>query len=102
MKRQIRSGVFETNSSTVNTLTIMSLDEYKDYMSKWHDSNWVWDTFAEQWVNVNEIPDKYHDKYRYYENPCEREFTYFEKETTEYTTEHGDKVVAVSIYGYDG
>ena len=32
MKEQIRLGVWETNSSSVNTLIIMSAEEYKDFM----------------------------------------------------------------------
>ena len=31
MKEQIRLGVWETNSSSVNTLMIMTAEEYKDF-----------------------------------------------------------------------
>lgn len=97
MKRQIRLGVWETNSSSVNTLMIMTGDEYKDFMDKWDDDDWVWDNYGNIWVHVNDKKDS--DKYRYSQNPCEN---CFDKVIATYTTEHGDEIVAVSIYGYDG
>ena len=105
MKRQIRTSVWETNSSSVNTLTIMTKEEYKDWDKKWDDPDWVWDSYADTWVNKNESEEykKYPDSYEFWDNPCESPHgDYFEIETTQYTTEHGDEIVAVSIYGYDG
>lgn len=102
MKKQIRTSVWETNSSSVNTLTIMTKEEYKDWDKKWDDPDWVWDYMNEIWVNKNESEEykKYPDEF--WENPCGECGDYYDIETTEYTTEHGDEVVAVSIYGYDG
>lgn len=101
MKEQIRLGVWETNSSNVNTLTIMTAEEYKDFMEKWYSDDWVWDRYDDTWVHVDDKEDG--DRYRYSSNPCEKdEWSYFEKETATYTTEHGDEIVVISIYGYDG
>ncbi len=99
MKKQIRLGVFETNSSSVNTLMIMSAKEYKNFMEKWDDPDWFWDSYEDCWVYYK---DKLNDRYRYSPNPCETEWSYFEKETATYITEHGDEIVAVSFYGYNG
>jgi len=103
MKKQIRTSVWETNSSSVNTLTIMTKKEYEDWNRKWNDPDWVWDWMNDTWVNKNE--SKEYEKYSddFWDNPCESPYgNYYDIETTEYTTEHGDEVVAVSIYGYDG
>ena len=100
MKIQMRLKTFETNSSSVNTLMIMTTEEYKDFMDKWNNNDWLWDRYGDAWVHVDDIEDN--DRYRYSPNPCENEWNYFEKETQTYTTKHGDEIVAVSIYGYNG
>lgn len=99
MKRQIRTSVWETNSSSVNTLTIMTKKEYKDLNSKWNDPDWAWDWVNDTWVNKNESEEYKEYSEEYWENPCGDRY---DIKTTEYTTEHGDEIVAVSIYGYDG
>lgn len=100
MKIQMRLKTFETNSSSVNTLMIMTAEEYKDFMDKWNSNDWLWDTYGDAWVHVDDKCDD--DEYRYSSNPCEDGWNYFEKETQTYTTKHGDEIVAVSIYGYNG
>ena len=100
MKIQMRLKTFETNSSSVNTLMIMTAEEYKDFMDKWNSHDWLWDTYGDAWVHVDDKCDD--DEYRYSSNPCEDGWNYFEKETQTYTTKHGDEIVAVSIYGYNG
>lgn len=99
MKKQIRYNTFETNSSNVNTLTIMTKEEYKDYIEKWNDPSWVWDCVNETWVNVNESKEYEEFPEEFWDNPCG---DYYEKETTKYITEHGDEIVVVSVYGYNG
>ena len=54
MKRWIRKSVWETNSSSINTLSIMSKREFKDWERKWNDPDWAWDWENEVWVNKNE------------------------------------------------
>lgn len=103
MKKQIRFGVWETNSSSVNTLTVMTAEEYDDMMkNKWDSDDWLWDIENEEWVERSTLKDEDLDEYWYVENPCERGDRYFDIETTRYTTKHGDEIVAVSVYGYDG
>ena len=97
MKKQIRYNTFETNSSNVNTLTIMTKDEYEDYMEKWKSEEWMWDSWHDAWVFAS--ARDFNCKDRYYDNPiCDWGY---DVETENYTTKHGDEIVAVSIYGHD-
>lgn len=63
--RQVRSGVFETNSSSTHSLTICTETEF----DKWMAGNLVLDTYEGKFVKVNtKLTDK--DKFdaeRYYE-----------------------------------
>ena len=43
MKSQIRCSVFETNSSMMHTLQIMSKADYDKFMKYEEDDDWVWD-----------------------------------------------------------
>lgn len=98
MKRQIRFGVWETNSSNTNTLTIMTAEEYADYMKKWDSEDWFWDFEEEKWVSSSDV-DSCDDGYRFGENPCDCDAC-LDVEVADYITKHGDKVYAVSIYGH--
>lgn len=99
MKRQIRFGVWETNSSNTNTLTIMTAEEYADYMKKWDSEDWFWDFESEEWVSSSDV-DWHDDRYELGENPCDCDAC-LDLEVADYTTKHGDKVYAVSIYGHN-
>jgi hypothetical protein len=41
MKRQIRQGVFETNSSSIHTITIFNGDGYKEEMAKYQNCDYM-------------------------------------------------------------
>ena len=114
--KQIRNGVFETNSSSVHSLTMCEADVYDkwckgtgDYYfdgDDFHTSADVlkeyeenkesytdFDEFLEEndlFKSVDEYYSKYEDEY------------YFETFTQTYTTKNGEKVVAFGHYGYDG
>lgn len=49
MKRQIRRGVFETNSSSTHSLTMCSVEEY----NKWKSGELMYDRYAEKLVEMN-------------------------------------------------
>lgn len=115
MKRQIRRGVFETNSSSVHSLTMCSDDDFQ----KWKDGDvlfWRWEKkFSTKdelmkrltrqyddidWNNEEEIETLFseleistYDKY-FNEND-------FETFKQEYTTPSGDKVIGFGFYGHD-
>ena len=117
MKRQIRRGVFETNSSSVHSLTMCSGAEYK----KWEDGEilfWKWkDKFGTRdeiirelksqswrsnvnWDDKDEVDDVFSDEEI---QTCEEFFDndYYETFEERYTTPSGDEVVAFGYYGHD-
>ena len=48
MKKQIRRGVFETNSSSVHSLTMCSFDEF----DKWVRGEVMFDTYNHKLVDI--------------------------------------------------
>ena len=123
MKKQIRRGVFETNSSSVHSLTMCSSEEYE----KWENGEVLYwgekDKFGTKediieelktltwyggglryddvnWDDEDEVNDVFSDEDI---KTCEE---YFENEWFEtfeeyYTTPNGEKVVAFGYYGHD-
>lgn len=91
MKKQIRFNVFETNSSMMHTLQIMSKADYDKFMEYEEDDDWVWDRYDEVWLNKNDYKEDELEE-------CDDSF--FDEESDyeiqEFTTEHGDVVVAIS------
>ena len=49
MKRQIRRGVYETNSSSCHSLTMCSEEEF----NRWKDGELLFDTWEEVFVSAN-------------------------------------------------
>lgn len=121
--RQIRAGVFETNSSSTHSITICTQDEY----NKWRKGDFVWNRYSEELMSVddmfekmvgrkyscvNELKElketdyeKFLDEikehgYLTYENYCERDW--LEGYMNEYETPGGEHIVVFGEYGYDG
>ena len=92
MKKQIRFGVFETNSSMMHSLQIMSKEDYKKFLEYEEDDNWVWDNYEEIWRNKKELDEEELEDYN--DSFFDEEVDY---EIKEFTTEHGDVVVAISM-----
>ena len=124
MKRQIRRGVFETNSSSVHSLTMCSDEEY----SKWENGEVLFwknrDKFYTREEIIKELKNLRHswDRELWYPNlnwenedevndifsdegiqTCEEFFDNEDFETFEqrYTTPNGEIVVAFGYYGHD-
>lgn len=95
MKKNIRYSVWETNSSLSHSLIIMSKDEYDTLMKMSEDDNYKWDTWDEKWVTAEKAStvDDDWDEWRYRNSYFDEEADY---EIEHYTTDHGDKVVAIS------
>lgn len=120
MKRVIRRGVFETNSSSTHSITITQKEEYE----KWEqgklllaDGNFITKEEAikelkgDKWFIQRNPNFDFNDKealnniLRDYEyQTCDQYFDDDELETFEktYTTKNGDTVVAFGKYGYNG
>ena len=96
MKRQIRRGVFETNSSSTHSLTIVSQEDY----DKWGNGEMLIHKWEGRLVNKEDIPEDrkyYYKTYDEYWNDC-----YLETFEQTFTTKSGEKIVAFGEFGYDG
>ena len=98
--KQIRVGVFETNSSSTHSLTIVSEEEYE----KWKSGELI---FNHNDGELVPIPADYkklvEDDEDYdlltFDKWCDSEMEDF---TRKHTTKSGDKIVAFGKFGYDG
>lgn len=63
MKRQIRQGVFETNSSSMHSLVVKKIDEYyteeEIRHSVWLDNNNVWSIWRQESLDFGRFPFKF-------------------------------------------
>lgn len=92
MKKQIRFNVFETNSSMAHSLQIMSKEDYDEFMKYEEDDNWVWNDYYEVWRCKDELTKSELEEYS--DSFFDEEADY---EIKEFTTKHGDTVVAISM-----
>lgn len=122
--RQVRSSVFETNSSSVHTLTICTEDEYGLYTDgellhckfDWilKDTKYKGRKFVTR-EEAAEIEKEYLAKHgETYDDESIEEFVHDDFETYDdedeylecyeehFVTPSGDKMVAFGRYGYDG
>lgn len=121
--KQIRRGVFETNSSSVHSLTMCSSEEYQKWADGevlyWQDEDkfgtrediieemktmkWYDGTLRYSNVNWNDedyVSDIFSDeRIKTHEEFFENEW--FETYVEEYTTKSGETVVAFGYYGHD-
>lgn len=96
IKRQIRHGVFETNSSSTHSLTMCSEEEY----NAWIAGDILFDDWCEEFVKPSEIDDDDENRYMTYnEYWNSRDLETFEQT---YTTKGGEKIIAFGEYGYNG
>lgn len=93
MKKNIRYGVWETNSSLSHSLMIMSEKEYEKLIEMCNDDNYKWDVWDEKWVSTQGLTEEELESWHYRDDYFDEEAEY---EVKFYTTEHGDKVVAIS------
>jgi len=100
--KQVRRSVFETNSSSTHSLTIVSVEEWEAFergemvLHRWHDKLITLEEFEN--AKLSDRFDKY--GYQTYEQWCdEGNLETFEQRAT---TKSGDEIVAFGKYGYDG
>lgn len=102
MKRQIRRGVFETNSSSTHSITMCMKSDY----DKWVAGELVLDTYSEQLVPItSEIKSDMASKYpRYLTYDQFNDWNYMEYETfkTTFKTPSNEEIISFGYYGYDG
>jgi hypothetical protein len=96
MKKQIRFGVFETNSSSVHSLTIVSKEEFE----KFKKGELVLDTWNHKLIPISTSTQEDDDgMYESYDGLGGQSFETFEQS---YTTANGEEIVAFGYYGQDG
>lgn len=98
MKVQIRKSVFETNSSSVHTMTICSENKFND----WVEGKLLYSYFDDSFIEPGEMREETAKDYGY---QTYEEFLSVEDLDTfvqHYVTESGDKIVAFGVYGYNG
>ena len=95
MKKQIRYGVFESNSSSTHTLTIVTEAEF----DAWKKGKMFYDSWDDKLVKSKDECKYPEDNCETYDEWCDDDYleTYYER----YTTENGDKIVAFGKYGYN-
>ena len=109
MKVVSRIGCFETNSSSVHTITIASNDEYE----KWRNQEFIYDMDNNELVPISEVSvedlnasDSEHEDFDYKRFYTHEEF--FDGYDMEYEvfsvtkTINNERVVAFGYYGHNG
>lgn len=112
--KTIRKGVFETNSSSTHSLTIVPKEEYE----KWEDGEVYFDRWNQKFITLEEgIKEEKESDYLDYDTEEEwkesameglvtpEEFFkdyYLQTFERSFTTPSGDKMVAFGEYGRDG
>lgn len=117
--KQIRRGVFETNSSSTHSISIYSEKEYEEMNN--NSDDYYWDGAEDTMIHIDEVKEKIKkaenltdkeiddmsdDTWQellesndiYSEKPGDE---YLETDITRHTTESGDKIVIVCRYGHD-
>lgn len=99
---QIRRNIFETNSSSVHTLTLCSQEDF----NKWKQGELIWDWDAEELVEPDLIEkDEYYDEEDYlkYEDFFDGYNPHVEYMETyvQYKNVDGKDVVAFGYFGHD-
>ena len=92
--KQVRRSVFETNSSSVHSITMCMKSDY----DKWVDGELYWDRWGKKLVS-KETVDKsdYKGQYYSYEKYCDE--IEYEEFLDEFVTTSGDTVVSFGYYG---
>ena len=110
----IRNGLFETNSSSVHSLTMTSGANY----DKWADGDVVYDENENEFITLDEAKARYkilegnysdndeladllREEYVYTFETYDTAHEYYETFSDSYITENGERVVAFGYYGHD-
>ena len=121
MKRQVRMGVFETNSSSTHAVTILTDEEYQKYRNgglrisrngelitteAYQKALQVDREMVRKSYETNECAKKHHDSFEsywnswYYGVKYDFDERYMDVEHSERVI-NGEKVHALSVYGYE-
>ena len=96
MKRTIRRGVFETNSSSVHSLTMCSDEEWQ----KWKSGELVFDDWKGVLVPQGELENN-DNKFNFPDDFFDHYGDDYDLFNETYTTPNGEVVHAFGYYGHD-
>ena len=101
MKRQIRRGVFETNSSSVHSLTMCMKSDF----DKWVSGELVWNAWSDRLEPItDEIRKSIKEderEYLTYEQFNDWEYISYETFENTFKTPNGEEVMSFGYYGND-
>lgn len=94
--RKVRRAMFETNSSMVHSLCIVTEDDF----NKFKDGELIYDRWDEKLVDASKVnPDEDEDNQYWTEEDFGGEW--YKVSYDAFTTPSGDKMVAMCYYGHD-
>lgn len=100
MKRQIRRGVFETNSSSTHSLTMCTESDFE----KWMNGELVWSRWNDELVpitsKIRESMDNNEGEYLTYDQFNDYDYLDYETFEQRFETPNNERVVAFGYYGY--
>lgn len=94
--KQIRRGVFETNSSSVHSITMCMKSDYDKWVAGELYFDWYNDNLVSQ--EIVEASD-YKERYYSYEQYCDK--IEYEEFFDKLITPNGEEIVAFGYYGTD-
>ena len=94
--KQVRQGVFETNSSSTHSITICTKEEYERFRA----GELMCDRYGEGMKPTSEV-ERDEDGYCRYETYETLGGDWLENDITPFTTPSGDEMVAICTYGHD-
>ena len=101
MKRQIRRGVFETNSSSVHSLTMCTSFDY----DKWKNGELVWSRWDDELIPITDEIKRSMDnderEFLTYEQFGDYDYMEYETYSESFKTPSGETVYGFGYYGHD-
>lgn len=94
--RKVRRAMFETNSSMIHSLCIVTEDEF----NKFEDGELIYDRWDEELVDASKVNLDEDDECRYWTKE-DYGGDWFETSYYRFTTPSGDKMAAMCYYGHD-
>lgn len=97
MKRQVRRGVFETNSSSVHSITMCSESDF----DRWVNGELLFDRWGDCLVEKDKVEQDEDNQYLTYDQFNDWDYIEYETYHQSYTTPNGETIVAFGYYGHD-
>lgn len=94
--KKIRRAMFETNSSMIHSLSIVTEDDFNKFI----DGELLFDRWNDEFIDASKVNLEEAEDGQYWSKE-EYGGEYFDTSFQHFTTPSGDKMVAMSYYGHD-